>query len=278
MPLVENVDGSSSTGRERTVAQCQVLEYRLADSTLPSGGLQEAVLLSAERFLSESRLSGSRTLDVVGFSEVREEPEVAQMRADAVHAWFLQQGVPASLLRVETQPNSERGARRVELRLYDADKTKHQAEGRSTMNRLIPEAEVRGRAEHVLGLHATAGAYPTEQPAIVESASTQTNVPGPAIDAAATVVTANQPPTVSVEEVTSDGVSRRQLQVVFAKQGLSAKEVAVEVGERTVRLASLVGAWQDMEVPLPFAVVEAESDAKFSKKAGTLTLKLRAAE
>merc|ERR1712226_594466 len=78
VPLVENVDGASSTGRERTLAQCQVLEYRLADSTLPSGGLQEAVLLSAERFLSESRLSGSRTLDVVGFSEVREEPEVAQ--------------------------------------------------------------------------------------------------------------------------------------------------------------------------------------------------------
>merc|ERR1712151_1336207 len=104
-------------------------------------------------------------------------------------------------------PDSERGARRVELRLYDTDKTMHQAEGRSTMNRLIPEAMVRARAAEVFGTHMSENSHPTDKPATKGAEVAPMHTDGLALssEAAVTAASTNRPPTVSVEEVTSDG-------------------------------------------------------------------------
>merc|ERR1712060_368122 len=62
-------------------------------------------------------------------------------------------------------------------------------------------------------------------------------------------------PHVSIEEITDPACSgHRGLRVVFVTPGLVANDTALEVGTQAVRLASLSGAWPELDVPLPFPV------------------------
>jgi len=89
-------------------------------------------------------------------------------------------------------------------------------------------------------------------------------------------------PAVSIEEVPalSEGnYAFRACRVVFTLPGLNAVHTSLDVGQEAVRLRSVLGAWPDVEAPLPFLVrPPTEGAAKFSRKKGTLTLHLTAAQ
>lgn len=102
------------------VGCCKALQYRLNDTSVPRS--QEAVLAAMLSSLGEPRVweEPRRLLEVIGFSEHREDPETALWRAEAVREWFLVAGVSEDMLRVTVSPSvGSRGSRRVELRLLD---------------------------------------------------------------------------------------------------------------------------------------------------------------
>jgi len=80
-------------------------------------------------------------------------------------------------------------------------------------------------------------------------------------------------PTAIVEEV--QAADHRVVRVVFTMPGRNTADAEVEVGARAVRLASNSDAWSPVQVSLPFFVDSSSSKgARFSRKAGTLTLLL----
>jgi len=81
-------------------------------------------------------------------------------------------------------------------------------------------------------------------------------------------------PRVTLAEEAVDGL--RRLRIVFTSPGLDARDAELEVGTVAVKLASNSGSWAALEVSLPFAVQStvATHSARFSRKNGTLTLRL----
>mmetsp|Transcript_74596 Transcript_74596/g.155540 ORF Transcript_74596/g.155540 Transcript_74596/m.155540 type:complete len:548 (+) Transcript_74596:102-1745(+) len=239
------------------------LQYRLGESGVPS--MQEAILLSIEKLMNEPRINNeARQLHVLGRAEVREEPSLASERATAVETWFLERGLPSEAIKVETCPESERGNRRVELRLFG------EAGGNDT---------VRSRAESLL---ARAGILVHEELQTAAQATLQVAASAAAAVAAASAeqekLAEDAPALVTLDILPADSAgSRRGLKLVFSLAGHPASDVNLEISEALVRLSSFKENWlfSPLDVELPFKVEEATSGgARFSRKAGTLTLTL----
>lgn len=139
-------------------AHVQSLQYRLNEVEVPE--MQEAVLecllLTALDPREGSRKGAARLLEVIGFSEDREEPEVAKLRAEAVQSWLLDHGVEAENLQVEFSPGGPRSNRRVDLRLQDADGAAVMKRAQEMMSKLFigqsaalesPAAETQSQAQ-----------------------------------------------------------------------------------------------------------------------------------
>ncbi|CAE8708834.1 unnamed protein product, partial [Polarella glacialis] len=199
-----------------------------------------------------------RHLEIVGRAENREDAIVAEQRAEGVRAWLLESGVPSERMSVRAEPSAgDSSARRVELRLLDTSGA---------------DVDLRQRAEQAMSRlfgpkvdkEADAPEPPTQQPEASEASRDQQGAPE-----------------VSMEEIaveTGVGSRRRGLRLVFAKPGLAASDASLEIGEKAVRLGSLSGQWAELEVVLPFAVeAPSEPSAKFSRRAGTLTVTLLSA-
>eukprot|EP00933_Yihiella_yeosuensis_P059266 TRINITY_DN6031_c1_g3_i2.p1 TRINITY_DN6031_c1_g3~~TRINITY_DN6031_c1_g3_i2.p1 ORF type:complete len:210 (-),score=43.01 TRINITY_DN6031_c1_g3_i2:145-774(-) len=203
--------------------------------------------------VNEFRVRGERQLEIIGYSEVdREGPDIAQQRAEAVHNWFVEHSIPAERMTWSARPPGPRGCRRVDLRLYDDE-----GSGVAIRQRA-------GKLMQQLFSKEKAIAHSTSIP--------ESSEPPPPKDGS---------PTVSIQQIdaTEAASGKKGLKLVFTKTGLLASDTALEIGTQAIRLASLSGAWPEMEVPLPFAVEPpSETSAKFSKKAGTLTVTLNAAD
>jgi len=265
------------------VTCCRQIQYRLNEVAVPP--LQAAVLQSLENLILEPRTEDVRHLQLVGFAEIREESECAQQRADAVYEWFVARGMPPEVLSIETRPDSERGSRRVELRLVgesgDSRSVKQRAEAllnRVGIGRSAPVPDQTSGAA-VASAAAKSTVLPTsdypQQRLGAASAEAQQSPTGGSAGA-----TSAPPCLVSLEEFPPADSTQRSLRLVFDLQGLSSSDVGLEVAEGVVRLVSTSDPWPegDVNVPLPFpADLAAAGGAKFSRKAGTLTINLQEA-
>jgi len=256
------------------VVSCQTLQYKLTEVTVPP--LQEAVLTSMVGLVTEPHAGCNRYLEVVGCAEVREEPSTAAERAEAVRDWLAANGVPCSQLRVKTEPPGGRGSRRVELRLFDSCKADNEVRRRAEelMSRVFPEAPPQAVAEVEIPMAGAGRAVGVAEG--VRSCAPATGVARG--DPGSGTVPGFTAPGVPVGEVIAEGVpsgGRRSLRVVFKMFGVPPSEAALEARAQAVRLVSCSGAWPAVEVLLPFDVeCPATSTARFSRKAGTLTLHL----
>lgn len=242
----------------KIVSSTHMLQYRLQEVAVPQ--LQESVLISVARAVMEPRAGEARSLRITGYSEEREEDEVASQRASSVQIWLQDIGVPEERLSVQSRSGCSRGSRKVEIELLDA------AERDSGMRQRASEVMSR-----VLQF-GDAAAPSAEVPAPAKKASL---APELQPQTAAVEPPAEEAPEVTVEELQDIGGGQQALRVIFRKAGLSPSDVSLEVATRAVRLASLSGAWRDLEVPLPCPVQPVGATAaKFSKKQGTLTVTL----
>lgn len=299
--------GSHVTALPRVAAARQSIQYRLNEVFVPQ--LQEPVLASLTNALVEQRGAYDRSLEISGFSDVREEPETGWRRAQAVVEFLESRGVPSERLNIVTGtvPPGNGGSRefvercstrRVDLVLFDggesSDKSvRHRASevfSRLFDNEAIPrphdgndEPTVASPqlphndnlvgagqdvavAEHVPQTSCAAGndSRVANSKGLEDRQGTSNCFPAPAV---------------SIEELSEGNCAVRALQVVFTLPGLNAADTSLDVGQEAVRLRSVSGVWPDVEAPLPFLVGPAtEGAAKFSRKKGTLTLHLTAAQ
>eukprot|EP00931_Biecheleriopsis_adriatica_P120614 TRINITY_DN95741_c0_g1_i1.p1 TRINITY_DN95741_c0_g1~~TRINITY_DN95741_c0_g1_i1.p1 ORF type:complete len:551 (+),score=156.66 TRINITY_DN95741_c0_g1_i1:35-1654(+) len=228
------------------VAGRKCLQYKLGEVAVPE--MQEAILSTLVNSIMEPRAGRQRRLEIIGHAEDREPEDVAQKRAEAVHAWLVDTGVPAERLDVRWEAGGPVSCRRTDLQMSGAEGS---------------DAAVRQRAADLMKrLFSQQGKGAQEEAAELQE------------DASCSAVA--EQPAVSIEETTEAG--KRQLRIVFTKEGLAARDAVLEIGAEEVRLGSASGAWKELEVPLPFQVdPPTEPAAKFSRRAGTLTLTLLAA-
>lgn len=299
--MTSMVSAVVSSSAPAVAASCsQAVMYRLSETEVPP--LQETVLISMLGALSEPRLGSHRTIEITGFSEVREEPEIAGQRAEHVRAWLVDKGADEDRLQVAApRPEEPRGSRRTELRLIDRSPSSHQASAAAAA-RVTPDfATIRNHSKKLIEEQssvplnhsgpdadisaeesvAKAGLQP--QPSDVDAATQ----PGESAASSAAGTSgsgdAANAPCILIEEVRNleDAASptapstRRRLRVTFAAPDLDARDAALEVGSLAVRLASHAGAWPSVEAALPFAVDPDTAGApRFSRRKGTLTLEL----
>jgi hypothetical protein len=247
--------------------------------------------------LAEPRLASHRRLEIIGFSEVREEAEVATARAEKVREWLIEHGAAEDgLILAPSRSEEKRGSRRVEMRLSDSSGRVHNAGGCAA--HVVSDAEgIRSHAKELLKppvlnsadqsdsvkieLKVTSDPLKSLQSLIVPAAENQTTVQRlePVDSLVGGAQDSSVAPHVLVEEVPSEnGAGGRKLRITFASPTLDANDAELELGEQAVRLASASHAWQVVEAPFPFLVDPSTASApKFSKKKGTLTLYLSGA-
>lgn len=251
------------------------LQYRLEEVTIPS--TQEAILQSLVKILMEPR-GMHRHLEVVGHCEDRESADVAQRRAEAATQWLLEAGIPAERMTVSWEVGGPALCRRTDFRLLDKAgselETRQKAE--ELMRRLFT-GQLSQPYQPENGHHQPSNISNSLEDSsdrdFSKSGEADVKVPaGPAEVHADEVEKQKGSPTVSLE------VSGEQVRLVFKKEGLSPQDALLDVGAKVVRLASLSGSWPQKEVTLPFDVQPEEPAAKFSRRAGTLTLTLVAAK
>lgn len=275
---------SAKPSKDPEVVAQHSLQYRLNEVAVPP--LQEMVLKS----LVASLKSNTQVLTVTAYGEVREEPETGTQRAEAVQEWLLAHGVPLSQLQLDVVCAAPRGSRRVVLNLCADGTEVEEVKDRSAamVQRLLSEPEPRpitqsaSDSEQAAGEHASVSGDLSDVKgddaclAAVASAQESAQMPD-AAQSDSTLETGKaqsaDPPTASIEEVTKSG-ERRTVRVVFASGDLSPKDTAA-VARDCVRLESCAGKWAPVEVSLPFPVVPTAT-AKFSRRAGTLTITLEA--
>lgn len=256
------------------------LQYRLEEVEIPS--TQQAILQSLVKTLMEPR-GIHRRLEIVGHCEDRESDDVAQRRAAAAEAWMLEAGIPAARFTVSWEVGGPSLCRRTDFRLLDIQGSdalmKRKAE--DVMKRIFsahlqreetPEVEemrVQEKPDPDVKRNSQHPDVKTLPPKLPEP---QGVAPEPVNTAEVDAVTGSgdcgSPPNVKLE------VSGQQVCLVFTKDGLSPQDALLDVGTKIVRLASLSGSWPEKEVTLPFDVQPQEPAAKFSRRAGTLTLTL----
>lgn len=232
------------------------LQYRLQEFEVPL--LQESVLISLINSVMEPRAGKQRQVEIIGRCEDREADETAQQRAEAVQAFLLSSGVPLDRMSMRWVVGGPSSCRRTDLCMTGAVGSDSAVRQRAAdlMQKVFSQAG--HQAEAVPSASSTAKL--TEQAAAIHPAA----------------------PSVVVEELAAESSQQsstcRRVRVVFTKAGLTSKGVDLEIGTDAVRLSSLSGDWGELEVPLPFAVEQpTEQSAKFSKRAGTLTVTLVAA-
>lgn len=252
-----NFEGAAGA---REVAATEVqgqkcLQYRLQEVEVPL--LQESVLISLINNVMEPRSGKQREVEIIGRCEDREDDETAKQRAEAVQAFLLGAGVPLDRMSLRWVVGGPSACRRTDLCMTDVEGS---------------DSSVRQRAAHLLQR-----VYSQDEPQAEAAPSASSTAKTPEEDSARL----HAAPRVVVEELAAEGLpetsttGRRQVRVIFTKAGLSAKDVDLEIGSDAVRLSSLSGDWDELEVPLPFAVDQpTEQSAKFSKRAGTLTVTL----
>jgi len=243
----------------------KALQYRLEEVAVPE--MQEAILHSLVKTLMEPRAGSARQLEIVGHGEDRESDDVAQQRAEAVENWLLDHGVPVDRLSVRWETGGPAICRRTDLRVLEPSGADVKVKERAgEMLKRIFGAQ--------LDLHSETGVASLEKEDEHEDAPADT-----------TASMEKQPsklqearPAVHMEEIPGAAGQPRQLRLVFQKETLKSSDAMLEIGARVVRLGSLSGEWLNLEVALPFDVLSPEHPAaKFSKKAGTLTVLLTAA-
>lgn len=233
------------------------LQYRLEEVNVPA--MQEAVLHSLVKTLLEPRAGQRRRLEIIGHAEDREVAETAKERAEAAEAWLLSCGVPAERLSVHWEAGGSAICRRTDLRVLEpaGAESAMRLKAAELMKRIFaarPEADDLGSSQQTQQLENT----PIEEPTESHESMAQ--------------------PSVTLEETMDPVAQRRQLRLVFQKDTLTPTDAVLEIGSGTVRLGSASGAWKDLEVALPFDVISPDqSAAKFSRRAGTLTVLLAAA-
>eukprot|EP00927_Polykrikos_kofoidii_P049459 TRINITY_DN43501_c0_g1_i1.p1 TRINITY_DN43501_c0_g1~~TRINITY_DN43501_c0_g1_i1.p1 ORF type:complete len:640 (-),score=121.76 TRINITY_DN43501_c0_g1_i1:91-2010(-) len=300
---------------ETSAEPASFLQYRLGEIEVPA--IQEFMLTGLLRTALDPRDSraAQRTLEVIGRSEDREEANVALQRAEAVRDWLLKNGVQEEAIHVNAVAGGGRANRRTELRVLDADVGVIRKKAETIMSRLlggsgscaasddVPRTGDANRSAEAgvitsgsiapgfssavvdgKGVNAQKHVLCTEVVAdVAEDEAAATSPPSPPsrrktsekdISSEEINTCTQTRPRVSVEETNGVGPSRA-LKVVFTD--LTADSTDLEVGEQAVRLMSRFNRWGPVEVPLPFAVDTEQTSAKFSRKAGTLTVRLRAA-
>lgn len=299
---VVNSSGAAAAGNcvaapPRCAAARQCIQYRLNEVSVPQ--LQEPVLASFANALVEQRGACDRSLEICGFSDAREEAETGRLRAQAVVEFLESRGVPSERLNIVTgsvPPGN--GGRRVDLVLFDggesADKSVRQRASEVFSRIFDSEATSRphdGNDEPTVASQQLphndslfcAGqdvAIAEQVPQTACSAGNNSRAASSeGLDDRQGTSNCRPAPAVSIEELSEGNSGAQALQVVFTLPGLSAADTSLDVGEQAVRLRSVSGAWPDVEAPLPFLVGPAtEGAAKFSRKKGTLTLHLTAAQ
>mmetsp|Transcript_76858 Transcript_76858/g.148487 ORF Transcript_76858/g.148487 Transcript_76858/m.148487 type:complete len:641 (+) Transcript_76858:72-1994(+) len=300
---------SHATAQSRFTAARQSIQYRLNEITVPQ--LQESVLASLASALMEQRGGCDRSLEISGFSDVREEPEIGWRRAQAVVKFLESRGVPTERLNIVTGtvPLGNDGSRefvkqcstrRVDLVLFDggesADRSTRQRasevfsrildsevapcprphyendEAEGATRQLPQEDKLVGSERDVTDLVTQSASAANNDSQVADSKGSQdTQDAGNRLPA----------PAVSIEEVPalSEGnCAVRGLRVVFMLPGLNAADTNLDVGQEAVRLTSMSSAWPEVDALLPFLVrPPTERAAQFSRKKGTLTLHLTAA-
>eukprot|EP00435_Cladocopium_sp_Y103_P039653 s455_g10.t1 len=267
------------------------LQYRLEEVTIPA--TQEAILQSLVKILMEPR-GMHRHLEVVGHCEDRESDDVAQRRAEAATQWLLEAGIPAERITVSWEVGGPALCRRTDFRLLDkaGSELEMRQKAEELMKRLfagqlsqlshpenqpenghyqpsnISNINLEEVSDHTgLSKSGEADVKVPAGPAEVHADEVEKQEDGPCVPSGT-----SRSPTVSLE------VSGEQVRLVFKKEGLSPQDALLDVGSKVVRLASLSGSWPQKEVTLPFDVQPEEPAAKFSRRAGTLTLTLAAAK
>mmetsp|Transcript_58832 Transcript_58832/g.102955 ORF Transcript_58832/g.102955 Transcript_58832/m.102955 type:complete len:622 (-) Transcript_58832:140-2005(-) len=278
-----------STAAPPLAASCtQMVMYTLSQTEVPE--LQESVLISIIGSLNDPRLGAHRTLEITGFAEVREEPEIAEQRAENVRAWLVDNGADEDKLEM-AQPRVEepRGSRRTEMRLMDRNPSTQKASFGAA--KVMADFEsIRSHSQKLMQDHSskllTNSGNSESEP--VEVAPAEVEVVGgnpPPPETADSESGGAGAPCILIEEIRDDatpnpatpgsGPERRRLRVTFAAPNLEARDAALEVGSLAVRLASHKGAWPAVEAALPFAVdPETAGAPRFSRKKGTLVLQL----
>mmetsp|Transcript_4491 Transcript_4491/g.10484 ORF Transcript_4491/g.10484 Transcript_4491/m.10484 type:complete len:528 (+) Transcript_4491:66-1649(+) len=229
------------------------LQYRLEEVNVPA--MQEAVLHSLVKTLLEPRAGQRRRLEIIGHAEDREVSETAKERAEAAEAWLLSYGVPAERLSVQWEAGGSAICRRTDLRVLEPAGA---------------ESAMRQKAAELMKRIFAARSEADDPGSSQQPESTPIEEPSESHDTAQ--------PSVTLEETMDSAAQCRQLRLVFQKDSLTPTDAVLEIGSRTVRLGSASGAWKDLEVALPFDVISPDQPAaKFSRKAGTLTVLLTAA-
>lgn len=281
----EAAPSAGSTGRSEKAAEtcnaagkstvsCQSLQYRLNEVTVPS--LQESVLLLvAQAVMEDSGGLDDRELQIIGYSEVREEDDVARQRAENVKEWLLKQGgvPPERLPSPRFVSSCSRGQRSVEVRLHGGSDAQELAAKLKASGFQVLDEDVRKHKDAMLAMAAGAFADGTaESPA---ASATPTANPDEAL--AAAIDACHVPrPAATVEEVKDERGATHTLRVVFGLAGLDPADVSVDVAPELVRFSVLSGTPPPVEMPLPYAVdALGEAAARFSRKSDSLTLKLR---
>jgi len=275
----------------RSVACRRSIQYRMNEVAVPP--LQEPVLISLVRSVTNQRESCvALSVDVLGDADDREEPGTALKRAEAVRDWLVDCGLAASRLRVSVASEGEgehKGIRQVLLRIMDDNDAQAAVRQRSQelMARLLSgdatAIEDSGCIEELspapVGASGTSLASSADIGNVSGSAAppVEAHAKASATSEAIEARSEQQGPSVRIE-MGPNGPNARGLQLIFSGPGL--QEAALDVAEGAVRLVSLSKAWPDLAVPLPFPVEapEAGNRARFSRRAGTLTVRLRAAE
>merc|ERR1712070_376876 len=109
----------AATQSEVTSSITQAVEYTLGESEVMP--LQESVLYSMLNALAERHLATYRVLEITGFSEIREEADVARQRAEKVREWLIDHGAAEeNIVIVPPRSDEKRGSRRTEMKLVDS--------------------------------------------------------------------------------------------------------------------------------------------------------------
>jgi len=285
-------DTSSATNAEAVVTLNRVLQYRLNEINVPS--VQETILQSVLGTLLEPRAGSVLQLEIQAVAEAREEEQVAEQRAAAVEEWLLTRGVPPSQVQTSASSGGQRGERRVELRVLDAARKQgtgsHSCRASHAFADLLTDTALRKRAQELMSgldesnvnqisdLNTSHTGPPASSTITRGDCTAGTQLPAESLASSFDEV---PPPVFSIDVATPVedarcGHMQRELKVVFTSPNLSPADTSLEVGDKAVRISSKSGKWPDVEAPLP-CEVEALSEraARFSRSAGTLTLRLK---
>eukprot|EP00913_Durusdinium_trenchii_P006985 g6570.t1 len=206
--------------------------------------------------------------------EDRESDNVAQGRAEAAEAWLLDAGIPSERLTVSWEVGGPAVCRRTDFRLMDVvgSELVMRRKAEDVMKRIFEKQTLHESSERPAPTEGSSRNEGPEQGRSEEDAAPPANpVELKRVVEDAEESSTSSSPTVSME------VSGQQVRLVFKKDDLAPHDAILEVGTKIVRLASQSSSWPQKEVVLPFDVQPEEPAAKFSRRAGTLTLTLAAA-